>query len=260
MHSSYPTNIGDLLKELRRSKGWSQPNLSERSQVPLRTIQRIEGGKTRRPNVETLQCLAIAFEIDVDVLKEACWHGRASATMQAVTSSPDTDERVPLSLQHTIEPTIPRHTTQPQRWLSRFGRKQTVTSGSVVLLCLLLGAGYLFFFSPLTTSKSVAIAGQVSCADNLRVSGVYIKVEQGVSGMANTHKLNLSGSVTHFAYTLSQGSAYNVHVGCGNAGDAWLNPDDTDFGSGAVKDYAYHSFICRDTPLVNGNGACYMTQ
>jgi transcriptional regulator with XRE-family HTH domain len=80
MDSSSPSTLGALIRELRLSKGWSQEYLVEKSNLSTRTIQRIEAEETERPNAATLRCLATAFAIDVDVLKEACRNKRAADT------------------------------------------------------------------------------------------------------------------------------------------------------------------------------------
>ncbi|UTW56277.1 helix-turn-helix domain-containing protein [Kordiimonas sp. SCSIO 12610] len=52
--------------QLRREKGWSQERLAQISDVSVRTIQRIEAGQSA--GMETLNCLAAVFEVDVKTL------------------------------------------------------------------------------------------------------------------------------------------------------------------------------------------------
>jgi len=52
-----------IIKKLRQERGWSQEQLSELSDLSVRTIQRIEGGQ--KPSMETLRALAAAFDTDV---------------------------------------------------------------------------------------------------------------------------------------------------------------------------------------------------
>ncbi len=52
-----------MIKKLRQERGWSQEQLSELSDLSVRTIQRIEGGQ--KPSMETLRALAAAFDTDV---------------------------------------------------------------------------------------------------------------------------------------------------------------------------------------------------
>jgi transcriptional regulator with XRE-family HTH domain len=51
-----------LIQKLRLQHGWSQEQLAELSGLSVRTIQRIEGGKTA--SVESLKSLGAIFEID----------------------------------------------------------------------------------------------------------------------------------------------------------------------------------------------------
>ncbi len=52
-----------IIRKLRQERGWSQEQLSELSDLSVRTIQRIEGGQ--KPSMETLRALAAAFDTDV---------------------------------------------------------------------------------------------------------------------------------------------------------------------------------------------------
>ncbi|MHC1704294.1 MAG: DUF4870 domain-containing protein [Tenuifilaceae bacterium] len=53
------------IKELRNRKGFSQEELSEKSGLSLRTIQRIENGETE-PRGDSLKRLAMAFGVSAD--------------------------------------------------------------------------------------------------------------------------------------------------------------------------------------------------
>lgn len=55
------------IKELRIRKGFSQEELSEKSGLSLRTIQRVENGETE-PRGDSLKRLAVAFEVNPDEL------------------------------------------------------------------------------------------------------------------------------------------------------------------------------------------------
>lgn len=61
------TDLAKRVKELRGRKGMSQEELAEKSQLSLRTIQRIEGGETD-PRGDTLQRLAQTLGITPDEL------------------------------------------------------------------------------------------------------------------------------------------------------------------------------------------------
>ena len=54
------------IRQRRIEKGWSQLQLAEFAGISLRTIQRIEKGRT--PNIETLKAIAAVFEIDFNEL------------------------------------------------------------------------------------------------------------------------------------------------------------------------------------------------
>lgn len=106
MDSLFPSRLGSLLKQLRRSKGWTQADLFEKSKVPIRTIQRIEEGRTKSPQSENLKSLAKAFGIEVGVLQEACWDGKASDTVQTANYASDNDTPFPLMSRDTTEATM----------------------------------------------------------------------------------------------------------------------------------------------------------
>lgn len=60
-------NLAKRVKELRKRKGFSQEKLTELSGLSLRTVQRIENGKTE-PTGDTLKKLSIALNITPDEL------------------------------------------------------------------------------------------------------------------------------------------------------------------------------------------------
>ncbi len=61
------TELANRIKELRTRKGFSQEELSERTGLSLRTIQRIENGETE-PRGDSLKRLAQAFDVSSDEL------------------------------------------------------------------------------------------------------------------------------------------------------------------------------------------------
>ena len=61
------TELARKIKELRNRKGFSQEELSEKSGLSLRTIQRIENGETE-PRGDSLKRLSVAFEVNPDDL------------------------------------------------------------------------------------------------------------------------------------------------------------------------------------------------
>ncbi|WP_318308446.1 serine hydrolase [Flagellimonas crocea] len=61
------TSIGERLKYQRQVKGYSQEELAHRTNVTVRTIQRIEKEEVS-PHLNTIKLLAVALEIEVDDL------------------------------------------------------------------------------------------------------------------------------------------------------------------------------------------------
>ena len=57
-----------IVRKLRLQRGWSQEQLAEMSGLSVRTIQRIERGKTA--GLESLKSLAAVFEIDLSQLHD----------------------------------------------------------------------------------------------------------------------------------------------------------------------------------------------
>jgi transcriptional regulator with XRE-family HTH domain len=58
---------GQLIKELRLKKGITQEDLAAKTDISVRTIQRIENGEVD-PRAYTLQSIAAALEVDFEVL------------------------------------------------------------------------------------------------------------------------------------------------------------------------------------------------
>ena len=57
--------LAQRIKELRTRKGFSQEELSEKTGLSLRTVQRIENGETE-PRGDSLKRLAMAFDVSPD--------------------------------------------------------------------------------------------------------------------------------------------------------------------------------------------------
>ncbi|NER10423.1 Helix-turn-helix [Muriicola jejuensis] len=62
-------NLGNLLKEARQHKGLTQEELADRTNINLRTIQRIENGKNK-PRLNTVRSLAGELGIELDSIAE----------------------------------------------------------------------------------------------------------------------------------------------------------------------------------------------
>ncbi len=61
---------GQLIKELRLKKGITQEDLAAKTDISVRTIQRIESGDVD-PRAYTLQSIAAALEVDFEVLAQS---------------------------------------------------------------------------------------------------------------------------------------------------------------------------------------------
>ncbi len=61
------TELSKKIKELRNRRGFSQEELSEKSGLSLRTIQRIENGETE-PRGDSFKRLSVAFDVNPDDL------------------------------------------------------------------------------------------------------------------------------------------------------------------------------------------------
>ena len=59
--------IGQQIKELRLKKGMTQEELADKTEISVRTIQRIEKGEVD-PRSHTIQSIASALEVDYDEL------------------------------------------------------------------------------------------------------------------------------------------------------------------------------------------------
>jgi repressor LexA len=60
--------IGEIIRELRKSRGWTQGKLEDISHVKRSTISLIEKRKTAMPDTENMDKLAKAFKMTVDDL------------------------------------------------------------------------------------------------------------------------------------------------------------------------------------------------
>ena len=60
-------NFQTILKELRKSKGWTQDELAKIFKVSRSTIGMYENG-SREPDYETLELIADFFNVDIDFL------------------------------------------------------------------------------------------------------------------------------------------------------------------------------------------------
>jgi transcriptional regulator with XRE-family HTH domain len=67
---------GQLIKELRLKKGMTQEDLAAKTDISVRTIQRIENGEVD-PRAYTLQSIAAALAVDFAVLADTAYESNA---------------------------------------------------------------------------------------------------------------------------------------------------------------------------------------
>jgi transcriptional regulator with XRE-family HTH domain len=60
--------FGNLVRQLRRERGWTQEELASRSGLNVTTVSNVERGATRRLFTDTLDRFATAFEVPAEVL------------------------------------------------------------------------------------------------------------------------------------------------------------------------------------------------
>lgn len=85
------------MKRIKKEKGYTYAMMSEKSGVPLGTIQKIFSGETESPRYDTLIALEKIFEEDMEVREEAVYggHTQGSYTVDDYRALPD-DQRVEL--------------------------------------------------------------------------------------------------------------------------------------------------------------------
>ncbi len=83
-----------IVRQLRLDHGWSQEDLAAVSGVSVRTIQRLENGG--RASLETLKCLAAAFESDVSILRETMTMNATTNDTRMHASGLNTEDRAAL--------------------------------------------------------------------------------------------------------------------------------------------------------------------
>lgn len=248
--------FGPFIKHFLESKHRSKSYVEKQTGIRRKTLDRWERGDAQRIQDGTLEEFAKCFNLTVeDFIKkfEAYKESIASDTAQATIGPPTHDEII------TSIPMDPTETTGPSR---NKGKLISIVSSSLLIAFVLIGGTYAFINSPrINDIKPSFISGNVSCANNQPVAGVWVDVFKGsavdkrISGAAAVQNLNSNGSKVHFAFLL-KGDAYNLHVGCGWSGKEWKAKDYTEAGSGPVYDRNIHSFTCHDIPSMNGHGLC----
>lgn len=75
------SELSIMIKKLRTDKGFSQEELSEKSGLSLRTIQRLENGETE-PRGDTLKRLINALELPKDYFSKISQHEKGTNIKQ----------------------------------------------------------------------------------------------------------------------------------------------------------------------------------
>ncbi len=63
--SRHVLSVAELVRYLRLQRGWTQLNLANKLGINCRTVQYIEGGKTKAPSIGTIARLSILFGVDI---------------------------------------------------------------------------------------------------------------------------------------------------------------------------------------------------
>lgn len=92
-----PKNIGEILKELRDSKGWNTPKLEMKSGVNQNTIRAIENRGISKPEFETVTKLAKAFGAEGDILFKTAGYPKPPAKPVEELSQEDLLDRAKLA-------------------------------------------------------------------------------------------------------------------------------------------------------------------
>jgi transcriptional regulator with XRE-family HTH domain len=103
----------DLVRQLRKAKGWSQEQLAEAAQIGKATVQRIENGRVV-PTRETALSLAAALDADARSIRLAAGlSGQVSRIMEI------TFERDATRAERSDEPPIGSRPFKPKPTPSR---------------------------------------------------------------------------------------------------------------------------------------------
>lgn len=125
-------------------------------------------------------------------------------------------------------------------------KRTLVLSGAA----LLATAGIAAIEAP-AAYASTAIAGSVACVSGNDVEGVWIDADSGTDDWARMNVPGGTSSAVSWTYTLTSGTGYHFHVGCGGSPSNW-----------AVSTYSGHrtgnsnSAICYDIAYESPYGTC----
>ena len=68
MNISKHFEIAKNIQELRKKYNWSQQKLAEKAGLAYNTITKIEQGCATHPTIQTMEKIADAFDVKIDVL------------------------------------------------------------------------------------------------------------------------------------------------------------------------------------------------
>lgn len=85
--------LAHIILEARQSKGYTQEDLADISQLTVRTIQRVENGETI-PRAYTLKTLATALEIPFETLQAAIKEDRSKDTVPLELAEPLEEQHI----------------------------------------------------------------------------------------------------------------------------------------------------------------------
>lgn len=69
-------DIAPGLRDLRTERGWSQDALARRAVTSKQTVQNVESGRTKNPDLKTIAALATGFGMTVwDFIRECLERG-----------------------------------------------------------------------------------------------------------------------------------------------------------------------------------------
>lgn len=190
------TELTNRIKELRTRRGFSQEELSERTGLSLRTIQRIENGETE-PRGDSLKRLAQAFDVTPDELVDWTVQEDRGLLLSLNLSSlsfllfPLLGILVPLII-----------------WISKKGKVQNIDQLAKEILnfqitwTMILLLGYILFIASIVSKMRVfggAFADFLS--SNLLVNLIFLKVMYAynlVFILWNTHRINCDKETRYF--------------------------------------------------------------
>lgn len=79
----------ERIKDIRKSKGMTIEELSEKSGVPVSTIKKISAGITKNPNLETVRAIARALNCTLDDFDDPIAIGEIKTSPKPAATDPE---------------------------------------------------------------------------------------------------------------------------------------------------------------------------